>query len=93
MLLCQKVLERISEESLQRLREHNKFSLVYYMSSNSVFRSTNLKRKSLHMEHGHENLLRNQLHKAISATMESLDSEEGPVDREDASDPVDQEES
>ncbi len=32
-----KVLERIVEESLQRLREHNQVSFVYYMSSQMRF--------------------------------------------------------
>ena len=45
------------------------------------------------MEHDQDNLLRNQFHKAISATVSSLESEEGPVDREGSDDPVDQEES
>ena len=52
-----------------------------------------LKRKSLDMEHDQENLLHNHLHKAISATISSLDSEEGPVERRGSDDPVDQEES
>ena len=52
-----------------------------------------LKRKSFHIDQGQEHLLHNQFHNAISATISSLDSEEGPVDREGSDDPVDQEES
>ena len=52
-----------------------------------------LKRNMLDMEHDQENLLHNQFHKAISAAMLSLDSEEGLVDREGSDDPVDQAES
>ena len=44
------------------------------------------------MEHDHESLLHNQFHKAISAAMASLDSEEGLVDREGSDDLVDKEE-
>ena len=44
------------------------------------------------MERDQKNLLRNQFHKAIFAIMSSLDSEEGPVDKEGSNDPVDQEE-
>ena len=51
-----------------------------------------LKRKRLDMAHDQENLLHNQFYKAISATMLSLDGEEGLVDREGSDDPVDQEE-
>ena len=51
-----------------------------------------LKRKRLDMEHDQENLLHNQFHDALSAAIESLDSEEGLVDREGSGDPVDQEE-
>ena len=43
------------------------------------------------MEHG-QKLFHNKFDKAISATMESLDSEEGHVDREGSDDPVGQEE-
>ena len=52
-----------------------------------------LKRKSLDMERDQHNMLRNQFHNAISATMSSMDGEDGPVDREGSDDPVDQEES
>ena len=45
------------------------------------------------MEHDQENLLHSQFHKAISAAMESLDSDKGLVDREGSGDLVDQEES
>ena len=45
------------------------------------------------MDHDQKNLVYNLLHNAISATISSLDSEEGPVDREGSDDPVDQEES
>ena len=48
-----------------------------------------LKRKRLDMEHDQENLLHNQFHKAISATIESLGRDEGPVDRMGSGDPVD----
>ena len=52
-----------------------------------------LQRKRLDTEHDQDNLLHNQFHKAISATMSSLDSEDGPVDKEGSDEPVDQEES
>ena len=90
------------QDRLQRFREHNQVSLLHYMSSRNVFRVTKkdlticqylvrgMKRNSLHMEHDQENLLHNQFHKAISAAMESLDSEEGLVDGEGSGDLVDQ---
>ena len=76
------------------------------MSSDNVFRVTKkdlticeypvkgLKRNTLDMERdqGQSNLLHYQLHQAMSATMSSLDSEEGLVDKEVSDDPVDQEE-
>ncbi len=52
-----------------------------------------LKRKFLDMEHDQDNLLHSQFHKAISAALSSLNSEEGLVDREGSDDPVDREES
>ena len=45
-----------------------------------------LQRNRLDMEHDQENLLHNQFHEAISAAIESLDSEEGLVDREGSGD-------
>ena len=94
--------ERVVEESLQRLREHNQVSLAYYMSARKVFIVTKndlticgylvkgTKRKMLDMEHDQAHLLHSQFHKAISAVMESLASEEGIVDREGSDDLVDQ---
>ena len=66
------MLETIVEESLQRLREHNKVSSAHDMSSWNVFIVTKkdlticeypvkgLQRKRLDMEHDQANLLRNE---------------------------------
>ena len=99
------VFERMVEESLQRLREHHQVSKAHYILFRNVFKVTNtvlniiefsvkgLKRNKLGMEHDQENMQHNQLHKAKSAAMSSLDSEEGPVDREGSDNPVDHGES
>ena len=94
------MLEKIVEESLQRLREHNKVSKAYSIPSRKSFKVTKndlticeypakgLKRK-FDPEQDQENLQR-QFDKAIYAAVPSLDSQEGLVDQEESEGRVDQ---